>query len=167
MDTTAPRARRAWQWLLDRPTPTGPPPRRIVSLIWFLFVLAAVMLLETGTISPGPVLDVLDILMLAAIVIGLTVVVLMIWLARRDQGPTGRPEEPDEAEPDKDLPHMFAQNLAEFRENLAPLDEAARGYRTQLIADGWSEDAAENMALAFYATQMNMLNKAIEGAADA
>lgn len=94
---------------------------------------------------------------------GVSLAVALLCLAAARPKPT--PAAPDE--PGEDRAHAFAQGLASDRELLAPLDEAAIGYRTQLVADGWSPEAAENMALAFYGTQLNMLTNTIEGAADA
>ena len=59
----------------------------------------------------------------------------------------------------------LANNIANWREIMAPLDEATAGYRAQLESDGWSTPAAEQMAIGFYTLQMSMLtqhaNKAI------
>lgn len=53
--------------------------------------------------------------------------------------------------------HKLAEALADLRERLAPLDEAALGYRRQLEEQGWSPTAAEQMALAFHTILLGYL----------
>lgn len=43
-----------------------------------------------------------------------------------------------------------AATLAQVRETLAPIEEAARGQRAHLEAAGWSPAVAEQMAVSFY-----------------
>lgn len=57
-----------------------------------------------------------------------------------------KPELPDVGE----MTNELAGVLAFVREALAPLDETVRGYRDQLIRDGWSETAAEQMAVGLH-----------------
>jgi hypothetical protein len=40
----------------------------------------------------------------------------------------------------------LAEALVRYMESMSQLREAANGYRAQLIADGWSETAAEGVA---------------------
>lgn len=57
------------------------------------------------------------------------------------------------------ITNELANNIANWREIIAPLDEATAGYRAQLEAEGWSAPAAEQMAISFYALQMSMLTQ--------
>lgn len=91
---------------------------------------------------------------------GLSLAFALLCLAAARPKPT--PAAP--TEPEMDRAHAFAQGLASDRELLAPLDDAAKGYRAQLITDGWSLEAAEHMALAFYTTQLAMLTNTAGGA---
>jgi hypothetical protein len=59
------------------------------------------------------------------------------------------PENPLGFDP-AELAHQIAQAVAQLREVLAPIDEAAAGYRKQLEEQGWSPTAAETMALSFH-----------------
>lgn len=56
---------------------------------------------------------------------------------------------PDPFDPDE-VAHQLAQAVAQMREMLAPVDEATLGYRRQLEENGWSPEAAEEMALSFH-----------------
>jgi hypothetical protein len=50
--------------------------------------------------------------------------------------------------------HQLAQGIAQLRELLAPIDEAAAGYRKHLEEEGWSPTIAEHMAFEFHRTLM-------------
>lgn len=58
-------------------------------------------------------------------------------------------------------PHQFANQLAEaialINQMIAPVDEAALGYRRTLEEQGWSPTAAEEMALNYHGLLMNQL----------
>ena len=87
--------------------------------------------------------------------------VLLLGLYRAQQRPA--PVSGADVEPSQDESlHALAEGLAQWRERLAPLDEATLGYRAQLESNGWSPAAAEQMAVSFYATQIHMLNHAID-----
>lgn len=45
------------------------------------------------------------------------------------------------------LSDEFAAGLASMLEQMAPVKEAAQGYREQLRRDGWSDAASEEMAM--------------------
>jgi len=45
------------------------------------------------------------------------------------------------------LSDEFAAGLTLMLEQIAPVKEAAQGYREQLRRDGWSEGASEGMAM--------------------
>lgn len=49
-----------------------------------------------------------------------------------------------------EVANELAQAVAQVREMLAPVDEATLGYRRQLEENGWSPQAAEQMALSFH-----------------
>lgn len=55
------------------------------------------------------------------------------------------------------IAHQFAEGIARMRGAMAPLDEATLGYRTQLIGSGWSQEAAEDMAVQFFTMLMSKL----------
>lgn len=50
--------------------------------------------------------------------------------------------------------HDLANGIAQLREILAPIDEAATGYRAHLEKQGWSPTAAETIALDFHRALM-------------
>lgn len=47
-----------------------------------------------------------------------------------------------------------AKGIANIRQTLAPIEEAARGYRAELEKNGWSPTVAEQMAFQFHAYLM-------------
>jgi len=51
----------------------------------------------------------------------------------------------------------FAAGLALMLEQIAPVKEAAQGYREQLRRDGWSEPAAEEMAMELHNHMISMV----------
>jgi hypothetical protein len=53
-----------------------------------------------------------------------------------------------------DMMHQLAQGIAQLRELLAPIDEAAAGYRKHMEEQGWSPTIAEHMAFEFHRTLM-------------
>jgi hypothetical protein len=56
-------------------------------------------------------------------------------------------------DPDQ-MMHQLAEGIAQLREMLAPIDEAAVGYRKHLEEQGWSPTIAEHMAFEFHRTLM-------------
>jgi hypothetical protein len=58
-----------------------------------------------------------------------------------------------------DSTNRLASGIAQVREYLAPIDEAALGYRRQLEQAGWSPTAAEKMALAFHAMLLSFMGR--------
>jgi hypothetical protein len=57
--------------------------------------------------------------------------------------------------------HQVALAIAGMRQVLAPIDDAALGYRAQLEGQGWSAAAAERMAFQFHQSVMaNVLSGA-------
>lgn len=72
-----------------------------------------------------------------------------------------KPEQPLDIH---DIANELARNVANWREVLAPLDEATAGYRVQLEADGWSPAAAEQMAISFHTLQMSVLAQHVNNA---
>lgn len=53
-----------------------------------------------------------------------------------------------------ELAHEFAKSCANFSEILAPLRDATNGYKQSYMADGWSEEAAEAMAVQYHAAMI-------------
>lgn len=51
--------------------------------------------------------------------------------------------------------HEVAQAAANMRQVLAPIEEAARGYRAEMEANGWSPTVAEQMAFQLHLTLMS------------
>ena len=47
---------------------------------------------------------------------------------------------------DSDKPLSIPEALMELTENLSPLVEASKGFRNQLIAQGWTEEQAQATA---------------------
>lgn len=50
----------------------------------------------------------------------------------------------------------FAAGLALMLEQIAPIKEAAQGYREQLRRDGWSVEASEEMAMELHNRLLGM-----------
>lgn len=105
------------------------------------------------------------VLLMAVWAIVAVIVAAVIIVSRRSEDPA--PDE-DQAEDQADggefdghaAAHAVAEGLANWRAALAPLDEAVLGYRRQLLSDGWSPDAAEEMALTLYGTQARVMEQA-------
>lgn len=49
----------------------------------------------------------------------------------------------------------MANAMLEMLEMVAPIREAMKGYKAQLIADGWSEPSAEKIAAALFIDMMH------------
>lgn len=60
-----------------------------------------------------------------------------------------------------DMAHGVAETIANLREVFAPMDDAALGYRAQLIEAGWSSSVAEQMAAQFFNLLIAMFTKGI------
>ncbi len=56
--------------------------------------------------------------------------------------------------------HTIAEMAAQMREMLTPIDEATLGYRRQLEEEGWSAQAAEQMALSFHTMLFHQMRNA-------
>jgi hypothetical protein len=55
--------------------------------------------------------------------------------------------------------HAIADTVTNLREGFAPLAEAALGYRTNLVEQGWSAASAESMAVEYYRLMIGILVK--------
>lgn len=69
--------------------------------------------------------------------------------------------EPPDNDATSDAAHEIAQLIANAREMFAPMDEAALGYRAQLINAGWGPSAAEQMAAQFFNLLIAMFTKGL------
>lgn len=58
-----------------------------------------------------------------------------------------------------DAAHEIAQAIVNAREMFAPMDDAALGYRAQLIEAGWPTSVAEQMAAQFFNLLIAMFTK--------
>jgi hypothetical protein len=59
--------------------------------------------------------------------------------------------------------HGLALGMVELRELAAPVEEAARGYRSELIGHGWSKSSADQMACEWYVLVMKNMQAAAMG----
>jgi hypothetical protein len=55
----------------------------------------------------------------------------------------------------------MAEHLLAFRESCEPIWDSGLGIRRQLQLDGWSEDAAEAMALQWVAIMMDTVRQSV------
>lgn len=53
------------------------------------------------------------------------------------------------------LTNEFAKAIAQITDMFAPIEEAARGYRAKLEANGWSPTVAESMAAQYFTVLMS------------
>jgi hypothetical protein len=63
-----------------------------------------------------------------------------------------------------DMANALAEVCATITEATAPAIETATGVRDQMIADGWSREAAEHIAIEIYQTIMEMVRKGLDAA---
>jgi hypothetical protein len=61
-----------------------------------------------------------------------------------------------------DMAHGVAETIATMREVFAPMDDAALGYRAQLVAAGWSSSVAEQMAAQFFNLLIAMFTQGLK-----
>lgn len=59
-----------------------------------------------------------------------------------------------------------AKGTMDMAEVIAPMAESAAGQRASLIANGWSEQAAEHMAASFYQAMLSSFIQAAKGRSD-
>jgi hypothetical protein len=58
----------------------------------------------------------------------------------------------------------LAEICATITELIAPAAETAKGYRDQMLSEGWSREAAEHMGIEVYQTIMEMVRVGVSGA---
>lgn len=59
--------------------------------------------------------------------------------------------------------HGLALGMLELKELAAPVEEAARGYRAELIGHGWSANSADKMACEWYVLVMTNMQASALG----
>lgn len=85
------------------------------------------------------------------------------WAARRELARLGtgtEDEDPDEIDI-QGMQDKVAKATMQMAELSAPIVESANGQRATLVANGWSETAAEQMAVSYYAAMISSFHREI------